>query len=573
MKPNKILSAVLSIALCLSSTGFTAKAYDVSPPEISYTKNASTIASGTCGAELKWWLENDGTLTISGNDTMTSAPWKNYSSQIRSVVIDKDVKNVYKEAFSNLTELTSVEFKGSSVTSIEERAFYGCSALKSITIPESVTYIGQMAFYKSGCYANVNGVHYVGTWAVGFDDGITSVSLKSGTKRIAEKAFMNAKSIKTISIPSTLIEIPNGAFSGTGITALTIPGNVEKIGSEAFKFCISLEVLTLKNGITSIGANAFSNCNRLESIDVPESVSSMGSCAFYDCTSLKTIKIRNPKCSVNPETFGFSTATSIVRDIYAPVCSEAAYYAQNYKNNIFHGMDGSGEENGISWSFTVADGTLTLTGNGTNEIISSSKSWSSIKSDIKKININGSITEIGKNTFYGYENLESVYIKAPVETIGENAFSGCTFLHLITLSDNTKTIGAGAFSNTAIWSITVHDKMTGIRSIVLPEALKTISQQMFSECSLLRIVDIPKSVDIIDKNAFYGCIALNEIYFRNSETEIYPSPDTIPENAVIYGINNSTAHNYAVKYSRSFVEIGEEFDFSKLKVTYCIKTQ
>jgi len=370
MKINKLLSAVLSIALCLPSTGFTAEAYDISTPEISYTKNTSTIAYGNCGAELKWWLEDNGTLTISGNDIMTSAPWDTYRSQIKSVILDKDIKNIYKYAFSNLTNLTSVEFKGSSITSIEEGAFSGCSSLKSIKIPDSVTYIGQKAFNNSGCYENVNGVHYIGSWAVGFDSDITSVSLRSGTKRLAEKAFLNAKSIKTISLPSTLIEISNGAFSGTGVTSLVIPVNVKKIGSEAFKFCISLETLTLKNGITSIGMSAFSNCNRLELLDVPESVTSMASWTFYDCTSLKTIKIPNPKCSVNPETFGFSTATSLVRDIYAPVCSDAANYATNpyySQHYVYHSMDGSGEENGISWSFTVKDGTLSLTGSGTVE--------------------------------------------------------------------------------------------------------------------------------------------------------------------------------------------------------------
>lgn len=602
MKIKRIISAVVAFTLFFTPTEISAGAYSVSPPEIEYTKNASIIDSGTCGAELKWWLEDDGTLTISGNDTMTSAPWGKYSSRISSVVIDKDVKNIYEYAFSNLSYLTSVEFKGNKITSIEDGAFSGCRSLSSITIPESVSYIGYKAFYNSGCYTATGSVHYIGSWAVGFDEGITSVNIKSGTKRIAEKAFSNGKSIKTLILPNTLTEIPNGAFSGTGITTLTIPESVEKIGMEAFKFCISLEALSLKNGIVSIGSSAFSNCNRLESLYIPESVNYIGSQAFYDCTSLTSIKIPNRNCPVDPTVFGFSTYTSIVRDMYAPVCSDAAAIAQGNSNYKYHAMDGSGESDGVSWKFTVADGTLSFSGSGILSPSTSSRSWGGLKNDIKKVIINGSITEISKSAFSEFVSLESVDIKAPVETIGEKAFSDCASLSNVTIPYKTSVIGAGAFSNTAIKEIVLPKSLTEINasvfsgcaflssvnipasvtsigafafsgctslssvslpdtvtmigssafsgcsslsSINIPSSVTVIEESAFSECSALSSMDIPASVTKIEKKAFYDCSGLKDIYFRSEDTTIYTSADTLPSNTVIYGKNKSGAKTYA----------------------------
>ena len=119
---------------------------DPTPP------SETIVASGTCGDNLTWKLDDEGTLTISGKGAMTewvnsdSAPWKTYSNTINKVVIQPGVTSIGGHAFSKCKNLTSITIP-EGVTSIEGGVFYKCSSLTSITIPERVTSIGEYAFY------------------------------------------------------------------------------------------------------------------------------------------------------------------------------------------------------------------------------------------------------------------------------------------------------------------------------------------------------------------------------------------------------------------------------------------
>ncbi|MBQ8897045.1 MAG: leucine-rich repeat domain-containing protein, partial [Clostridia bacterium] len=110
---------------------------------------ATTVASGTFGADgdnLTWVLDNEGTLTISGEGEMgNTVPWQSDRNEIKSVVIEDGVTNIGFSAFEVCSSLTSITIPD-SVTSIGGEAFYDCSSLTSITIPDSVTSIGEGAF-------------------------------------------------------------------------------------------------------------------------------------------------------------------------------------------------------------------------------------------------------------------------------------------------------------------------------------------------------------------------------------------------------------------------------------------
>ena len=115
---------------------------------------ADTVKSGTCGGNLTWTLDSEGTLTISGTGAMTDysndskAPWYSRRSSIKSVIIESGVTSIGDRAFYYYTGLTSVTI-GNSVTSIGNYAFYDCTGLTSVTIGNSVTSIGGYAF--EGC--------------------------------------------------------------------------------------------------------------------------------------------------------------------------------------------------------------------------------------------------------------------------------------------------------------------------------------------------------------------------------------------------------------------------------------
>ena len=149
-------------------------------------------------------------------------------------------------------------------------AFQGCSGLKSLTIPSSVTSIGYCAF--SDC------------------SGLTSLTIPSGVTSIGGGAFWGCSGLTSLTIPSGVTSIDNHAFYGcSGLTSLTIPSGVTEIGNDAFSDCSGLTCLTIPSGVTSIGDYAFQGCSGLKSLTIPSSVTSIGESAFNSCSGLTSI--------------------------------------------------------------------------------------------------------------------------------------------------------------------------------------------------------------------------------------------------------------------------------------------
>ena len=232
---------------------------DPTPP------SETIVASGTCGDNLTWKLDDEGTLTISGKGAMTewvdsdSAPWKTYSNTINKVVIQPGVTSIGKEAFSWCKNLRSITIP-EGVTSIKNGAFYGCGALTSVTIPESVTSIEDSVF--AGC-------------------GLRSITIPEGVTSIGEYAFYACENLKSITIPKSVTSIERYAFQRcSSLKSITIPEGVTSIENMAFYECSSLMSITIPEGVTSIGDSAFEACRGLTSISLPESVIKIGNYAF-----------------------------------------------------------------------------------------------------------------------------------------------------------------------------------------------------------------------------------------------------------------------------------------------------
>ena len=188
---------------------------------------AATVESGTCGANLTWTLDDQGTLTISGSGNMT-----NYASQ------------------------------GAPWFSIQNR-----TKLKKVIIKEGVTSIGNYAF------ANLS--------------AITEIITPSTVAKIGEHAFVHCGALQSFVIPNGVRTIPKFTFSNcSSLTSIVIPSSVSSFGDMAFTECSSLEYIIIPDGVTTLPYSMFKGCSGLEYISIPSTVTRIHPQVFDDCGNL-----------------------------------------------------------------------------------------------------------------------------------------------------------------------------------------------------------------------------------------------------------------------------------------------
>ena len=215
------------------------------------------------------------------------------------------VTSIGVEAFylcSNLTSITLPE----SLTSIGGGAFSYCIGLTSMTIPESVEIIRNSAFY--GC------------------TGLTTITIPESVESIENSAFSGCSGLTTITLPESLTSIGVRAFEACrGLTTITIPESVTSIGRYAFRSCSGLTTVTLPESLTSIGESAFSWCSGLTTITLPESLTSIGDYAFASCNQLESVTVH----AVTPPEIGPNTFDNY-GILYVPAGCKEAYQAAKY---------------------------------------------------------------------------------------------------------------------------------------------------------------------------------------------------------------------------------------------------
>lgn len=467
-----------------------------------YRITKAALASGTCGENLTWVLDENGTLTISGTGAMTSPVWWNsYKDSIKTVVIKDGVTTIEEGAFEDCKNLTSITIPA-SVTKIGDYAFENCTNLTHASIKSNLVSIGKRAF--NNC------------------EGLTNINISGSVTKIGDSAFENCANLTRVSIKSGAVSIGEKAFCAcTGLTDLALGDGVTSIEKSAFIDCENLASIVLPESVTQIGDYAFNNCKRLASITIPASVTNIGVDVFSGCSTLERIEVDSENLNYT-SLDGILFSKDLTKIVRYPEGRSGDY---TIPSNVTSIGDYAFERCAGLTNVIIPNSVTSIEDNAFRECIS-----------LTNVTIPNGVTYIGYGVFLKCENLTDVVVPSSVNKMNNMVFYDCKNLKNVTLSSNLKSIQYGTFGGcAALETIEIPNSVTcidatafasclSLKSIVIPDSVDKIWISAFSNCTSLSKVVIGNGATIINERAFKGCTALTSITMGSRM-------ETIAENA------------------------------------------
>ena len=405
----------------------------------------------------------------------------------------------------------------------------------------------------------------IGPWGLAGMSKVESVVIPDSVTKLDDKAFYGCVNLKTVKLPAGLKEIPYGCFEACGLTELSLPEGLERIGGRAF----SVKNTSFSSGSESVKQSYIEpntiiieippsqNLPYIEQyytdVVIPASVKEIGINAFCGCRRLKNITLEGVPETIEKDAFDDTAWYHAKAD--GPV----------YLGNILVDYKGTMPEDytlyipatvkgiagGVFWnqrnlkSVIISDG-VRLMG---REIFRGCSALSEIRlpSDLTKIpdetfsgciglsqiDLSANVAEIGEEAFM-YTGLIRFVVPDRVEAIGDSAFEGCKALEEIVLPAGLKSIGKCAF-----WGC------ESLGQIVLPAGLKSIGRNVFRNCKKLREIVIPASVEYLGNFPMSNCDALEAVYFEGDERRLKIVLEQVEENELSTHFSEATVYFYA----------------------------
>jgi len=306
----------------------------------------------------------------------------------------------YKVECNSSTKLTSGETKGHStsytamtsaevgdcVTSIDTYAFYNCSVLANVTIPNSVTDVGIGAFQNCSGLTNVtipSGVTLINGSTFRGCNSLTSITIPDNVTSIGNSAFYDCTKLKSLTIGSGVTTIDTSAFYRcSGLTSLNT-NKVQTIGTTAFAYCSGLKSISLGSTLRTISGSAFANCTGLTSVTIPSSVTTAGTYVFANCSNLSAITFSSTSAPSWLSANFIGSGLSKLQRINIPSCSSYnSYYAKLSGNSAYSTiLYASNNACEPLWFKATASGTFKYSGSTIQYSLNGGQSWTTLASN------------------------------------------------------------------------------------------------------------------------------------------------------------------------------------------------
>ncbi len=451
--------------------------------------------------------------------------------------------------------VTSVSLPA-TVSYIGDRAFYQCKNMTTVNIPSAVTSIGSQAFFdcrklmisEDGVLNIPNAVTTIGSYAFQACHALKNVTIGTGVTAIGEGAFMGCTGLETINynaanctshgslvwfgcthtpctlnIGNTVQSLPNSAFSGySALTTLNFvaTSQLTTISEYAFDGCTHIGAINIPNSVTSIGHSAFRNCSAATSLSLGSGVVTIGKAAFAYCIGLTSLDI-----PANVKTLESNDGGATGAFAYTGLTSLV----------IPNTLESLGRE-----AFANCPNLETVTiGTGVTYIgslvFAGCSNLSVVNYNVTEI---PSVADLPTSSYWIWNGCSSdctVNIGDNVKGLPHDIFHGFTHLKTINFGSHANfSIGTHAFDGcTGLTTLTIPNNVitlddyafngcTGLTTVNIGSGVTTIGSSAFSYCSELTSLDL-SSVETIGSNAFSHCIALRLLTIPASVSEIQES--------------------------------------------------